>query len=135
MIAPTTSHDVHADEALERFGQREFDADCAAARQAEGDGTGLANHLPRTDAQRIFDALAAIFLASASTPPGSQPPEPVVNIVVDSRILWSEDGHSDADNGTCTCGRHDRFRNAGCRIERDDDGQLHTYRPDGTEIA
>ena len=223
---------------LERFCQREFDADCAAARQAEADGTGRADDLPRTDAQRRFDAVTAIFLAAASTPPGSQPPEPVVNIVVDdvtfethlcrrrlialrpdlararvdrqrcettggialtpddvlraalaghvrrvvfdsagivtnlgrrSRLFtgaaaeavrlqsrrcawpgcrtpaarsqldhlipWSDDGHSDADNGTCTCGRHNRLRNQGYRIERDDNGHLHTYRPGGTEIA
>ena len=30
-----------------------------------------------------MDALHAIFVAAASTPPGSRPPEPVVNIVVD----------------------------------------------------
>ena len=225
-------------EIFERFCQHEFEADCAVAKQAEADGTGRADHLPRTDAQRRFDALTAIFLAAASTPPGAQPPEPVVNIVVDqttfethlcrrrllnlrpdlarlgvdlwrcettsgialtpddvlraavaghvrrvvfdsagivtnlgrrSRLFtgaaaeavrlqnqhcgwtacripearcqldhltpWSNDGPTDPDNGACACGRHNRLRNQGFRIERDDQGHLHTYRPDGTEIA
>jgi hypothetical protein len=36
--------------------------------------------LARTDAQRRFDALHTLFLTAVSAPPGSVPPEPVVNI-------------------------------------------------------
>ena len=39
--------------------------------------------MPRTEAQRRFDALRAIFTAAAAAPPGAQPAEPIVNIVVD----------------------------------------------------
>ena len=38
--------------------------------------------LPRTDAQRRFDALHSLFLGAVSAPPGSVAPEPVVNIIM-----------------------------------------------------
>jgi uncharacterized protein DUF222 len=69
-------------EILDRFCDAEFHADCDHARQRlSGDVT--AADLDRTPAQRRMDALHAIFMAAAATPPGSKPPEPVVNIVVD----------------------------------------------------
>ena len=38
-------------------------------------------HLPRTDAQRSWDAMMRIATDAVSTPPGAQAPEPVVNLV------------------------------------------------------
>jgi hypothetical protein len=69
-------------EIFERFCQAEFAADCADAR-TRGITQVRAGDLARTDAQRRADALVAIFMAAASTPPGSRAPEPVVNLVVD----------------------------------------------------
>jgi hypothetical protein len=69
-------------EIFERFCQAEFAADCADAR-ARGIDQVRSGDLARTDAQRRADALVAIFMAAASTPPGSRAPEPVVNLVVD----------------------------------------------------
>jgi hypothetical protein len=69
-------------EIFERFCQAEFAADCAEA-QGRGVEHVRSADLARTDAQRRADALFAIFMAAASTPPGSRAPEPVVNLVVD----------------------------------------------------
>jgi hypothetical protein len=38
-------------------------------------------------------------------------------------------------NGSPLCGRHNRWKNRGFRTRRDTNGNWHTYRPDGTEIA
>ncbi len=69
-------------EILEHFADAEFHADWDEARSRVGDDVTPAD-LARTAAQRRMDALHAIFLAAAATPPGSKPPEPAVNIVVD----------------------------------------------------
>jgi hypothetical protein len=71
-------------ELLEIFNRQcdaEFLSDWAEAKRQHGDSTrpGL---LGRTDAQRRMDALHHLFTAAASTPPGSQAPEPVVDIVM-----------------------------------------------------
>ena len=239
-VAHLSAHGAAVDGAammniFERFRQAEFDADHAAARAESGDGP---LRLPRTDAQRRFDALRAIFTAAATAPADGQTPEPEVTIVVDQvtfethlarrRLLrldpnlpnlrldqrrcetangvpvtpedalqaaiagrvrrvvfdsagtvidlgrrcrlfvgaaaeavrlalqqcgfpgcdlpealcqldhltdWADDGRTDPHNGAPMCGRHNRLKNRGFRIERDDDGHLHTYRPDGSEIT
>lgn len=64
-----------------RFVQHEFDAD-VAARSAEFGPDAPASRLPRTDAQRRFDALAAIFRAAATAPADGIAPTPVVNLLV-----------------------------------------------------
>ena len=53
-----------------------------ATDRATMDETGAAQ-LPRTDAQRRFDALHAIFLAAASTPADAERPVFTANVVVD----------------------------------------------------
>lgn len=72
---------------LDAFAQTEFHADWDAARAQWGDEV-TKDRLARTDAQRRADALHAIFLAAASTPPGSQVPGPVLNVVMDHE--WFE---------------------------------------------
>ena len=69
-------------EILDAFCDAEFHADWDEARARLGENV-TPGDLARTAAQRRMDALFAIFLAAASTPPGSRPPEPVVNLVVD----------------------------------------------------
>jgi hypothetical protein len=69
---------------LEIFAEQceaEFHADWDQASAIHGRDTNL-GLLARTDPQRRMDALAALVLAAASTPPGATPPEPVVNIVM-----------------------------------------------------
>lgn len=67
---------------LERFVEAEFRHDVDTRTELHGSGAP-ASLLPRTDAQRRFDALHAIFVRAASTPAGGRAPEPVVNLLVD----------------------------------------------------
>jgi heme-degrading monooxygenase HmoA len=80
---------------FERYCDAEFRTDWDAAVAAHGDRAALC-HLPRTARQRAFDALHRIFLDAAAAPPGSVPPEPVLDIVVDiatfERLLHLGDG-------------------------------------------
>jgi hypothetical protein len=67
---------------FDHFVEAELHADwdaCAARDGADADAARLGRTAPR----RRFDALHAIFLAAASTAPGAQPPEPVVDVVID----------------------------------------------------
>ena len=66
---------------FQRFVQAEFDNDVAARTQMFGPDAP-ASALPRTDAQRRFDAMAEIFRAAVAAPTGGLRPEPVVNVVV-----------------------------------------------------
>jgi len=66
---------------FERYVQAEFDADVAARTEAFG-SDAPASQLPRTDAQRRFDALAAVFRAAATAPADGVAPTPFVNLLV-----------------------------------------------------
>lgn len=48
---------------------------------------------------------------------------------------WHADGHTEPANGAPACGPHNRRREQGFRVWRDEQGHWHTYRPDGTEIT
>lgn len=65
-----------------RFVEDEFRKDVASRTELHGPDAP-ASLLPRTDAQRRFDALHEIFRRAASTPAGGRAPLPVVNILVD----------------------------------------------------
>ncbi len=67
---------------FERAVETEFHRDCDTRRRLHGDDH-LAHPLPRTAAQRTFDALHQIFVASMTAPADGKRPEPVVNIVID----------------------------------------------------
>ncbi len=67
---------------FEQFVENEFRKDVAERTELHG-ADAPASLLPRTDAQRRFDALQEIFRRAASTPAGGRAPEPVVNILVD----------------------------------------------------
>ena len=74
-----------------KFVDAEFRTDWDKARIEHGDATTKA-HLDRTDAQRRFDALFAIFQKAASSEPGGKTPEVVTNIVIDhARCAHSRD--------------------------------------------
>lgn len=69
-------------EILGRFEQAQFDAEWEDLKARFGDDA-CPVLLERTAGQRRFDALKAIFEHAASSAPGAQPPEPVVNIMID----------------------------------------------------
>jgi hypothetical protein len=66
---------------FQQFLDAEFDAD-VAARTAEFGPDAPASLLPRTDAQRRFDAFCAIFRAAAVAPADGIAPRPVLNLLV-----------------------------------------------------
>jgi hypothetical protein len=59
----------------------EFVDDWESAKTVHGDRVGP-GVLGRTDAQRRCDALVHLVERAVATPPGSQPPEPIVNYVI-----------------------------------------------------
>jgi hypothetical protein len=80
---------VHAASMVEifrRFCDAEFAADVEWVRDRFG-ASASKELMPRTDAQRRFDALEAIFAAAVVALLDGQPPEPVVNIVID-QVTW-----------------------------------------------
>jgi len=54
---------------------------------------------------------------------------------VDHLTEWRHDGTTDVANAAPLCGRHNRFKSHGYRVWRDDGGQWHTLRPDGSRIG
>ena len=60
---------------------------------------------------------------------------PVAACQADHLRPWSRGGRTDPGNGAPACGRHNRLKEHGYTIRRDERGRLHTHRPDGTEIA
>jgi hypothetical protein len=66
---------------FDRFVRAEFDKD-VAARTAEFGPDAPASVLPRSDSQRRFDALVAIFRAAVVAPANGVAPVPVVNLLV-----------------------------------------------------
>jgi hypothetical protein len=89
-------------EIFEQFRTLEFHADVEAAGPA-ADGEPL--RLPRTDAQRRFDALAAIFERAVAAAPDAVSPDPLVNVVVDVHTLAELLG---ADPPAAECGAWSR---------------------------
>ena len=103
-------------EIFEQYRHAEFLADWhdAVARYGPADA-GM--HLARTDAQRSWDAMMRMSLDAVSTPPGSQAPEPVVNLVcgletVEALLadagLISDDRNGDTPKATPTTPGADR---------------------------
>ena len=60
---------------------------------------------------------------------------PIRRCQADHLTEWSRHGPTDGPNGAPVCGRHNRLKNSGYRVHRDQHGFWHTYRPDGTEIC
>jgi Arc/MetJ family transcription regulator len=85
-------------EIFDRFIDDEWHADWNTACAEHGNNAAPGN-LPRTDPQRRFDALAAIFLRAATAPPDGQQPEPLVNLVIDTITLERLLHPNDAGDG------------------------------------
>jgi hypothetical protein len=80
-------------EIFRRFCDAEFHADWDIARDAYGD-QACGAVLQRTNAQRRFDALHAIFMAAASAPADARAPEPVVNVIIDQHTFTAYTEHA-----------------------------------------
>jgi hypothetical protein len=71
---------------FDRFVAAEWDRDWALTKDAFGDDASAAL-MPRSNAQRRFDALVAIFQRAAAAEPDARAAEPLVNLVVDVHTL------------------------------------------------
>lgn len=110
-----TSHTAAMAEILDHFTRAEWEADWAHARAEHGDNAN-AGHLPRTDAQRRFDALHRIFERAAGSPTDAGPAV-TVNYLIDHDTLTDllrsdSDPDKVADAGDTTAGTQpaDPFR-------------------------
>lgn len=54
---------------------------------------------------------------------------------IDHTIAHSSGGPTAPSNGGVMCGRHNRWKEKGYRVQRDADGVWHTCRPDGSELT
>jgi len=79
-------------EIFDRFVEAQFHADWDTAKATHGNLV-TKDLLARTDRQRRSDALFAIFHAAASTTPGAQAPEPVLNILIDHTTFEAHLAH------------------------------------------
>lgn len=78
---------------FESFAEGELQADLQA-RKAEFGDQAEQHPLPRTQSQRNFDALVAIFTAAAGSSEGGALPEPTVNVVIDEASLHDTLAHA-----------------------------------------
>ena len=78
---------------FETFTNTELQADLDTRKAEHGDNAN-AHPLPRTQSQRNYDALVAIFAAAAGSPDASKLPEPTVNIVIDDASLHDTFTHA-----------------------------------------
>ena len=98
------------------------------------DSTGRVIDLGRR--RRLFTGAAreAVQLTDGRcTWPGC--PMPAHRSHVDHSIEYSRDGPTRPDNGATMCLRHNLHKTRGYTTHRDQHGQWHIHRPDGTEIA
>lgn len=86
--------------------------------------------------QRLFTGsrrLAVLLSATTCLWPGCTVPASACE--VDHLQPWRAGGSTRPGNGAPCCGKHNRFRNHGFTVRRDERGGLHVHRPDGSEIA
>ena len=102
-------------------------------RRVVVDSAGVVINMGRR--QRLFtgNARQAVLLQSSRCVVAGCA-TPIRRCEADHLIEWGRHGHTDGANGAPVCGRHNRLKNTGYRVHRDDHGFWHTYRPDGTEI-
>ena len=103
-------------------------------RRVVVDSAGVVINMGRR--QRLFtgNARQAVLLQSSRCVVAGCA-TPIRRCEADHLIEWGRHGHTDGANGAPVCGRHNRLKNSGYRVHRDDHGFWHTYRPDGTEIS
>ena len=103
-------------------------------RRVVVDSAGVVINMGRR--QRLFkgNARQAVLLQSSRCVMAGCA-TPIRRCEADHLMEWGRHGHTDGPNGAPVCGRHNRLKNSGYRVHRDDQGFWHTYRPDGTEIG
>ena len=103
-------------------------------RRVVVDSAGVVINMGRR--QRLFrgNAREAVLLQSSRCVMAGCA-TPIRRCEADHLMEWGRHGHTDGPNGAPVCGRHNRLKNSGYRVHRDDHGFWHTYRPDGTEIG
>jgi hypothetical protein len=107
---------------------------CEHVRRAVVDAGGVVVDLGRR--QRLFTGPAALALRLPLTTcawPGCH--VPVTDCQGDHLRPWHLGGSTNPGNGAPLCGTHNRTKEQGYRIMRDQLGNLHVHRPDGTEIT
>ena len=103
-------------------------------RRVVVDSAGVVINMGRR--QRLFrgNARQAILLQSSRCVMAGCA-TPIRRCEADHLTEWGRHGHTNGPNGAPVCGRHNRLKNSGYRVHRDEHGFWHTYRPDGTEIT
>ena len=89
---------VAIQEIFQRYVDAEFAIDWAETVAVHGDDA-CAALMPRTPAQRRYDAFHKIFLDAVSTPAGAQAPDPVVNIITTLDVIEEAIRASAGDGG------------------------------------
>ncbi len=87
--------------------------------------------------RRLFTGAAALAVKLANTEcywPGCH--VPVSDCQIDHLVPWADHGGGSTcpSNGGPACGKHNRHKEQGFTAWRDESGQWHVLRPDGTEI-
>ena len=59
---------------------------------------------------------------------------PASRCQIDHLKAWADGGATNPANGAPACGRHNRYKEHGFQVHRDQHGRWHIHRPDGTEV-
>lgn len=109
-------------------------------RRAVVDAAGVTIDLSRKERFFVRNARLAVQLSSPHCLwPGCQ--VPTTSCEIDHITQWAEQadgtggGHTNPRNGEPFCGYHNRLKETGYTVTRDDDGIWRIYRRDGTEIT
>ena len=107
----------------------------AGVRRVVARADGVVLDMGRT--QRCFTGLRhlAVLLSATHCPwPGCT--VATHHAQADHLLPWDAGGCTDPGNGAPTCGKHNRFRNHGFTVHRDErTGELFVTRPDGTRLG
>jgi len=88
--------------------------------------------------RRLFTGPAQLAVKLASSEcywPGCH--VPVSDCQVDHLLPWADHsggGRTNPGNGGPACGKHNRHKERGFSVWRDEAGTWHVHRPDGTEL-
>ena len=98
------------------------------------DSAGVVIDLGRR--RRLFTGATAEAVRLAATRCGFQGCDIAVSLCeIDHLIDWARHGRTAPHNGSPLCRTQNQAKNRCFRLERDDNGRLHTYRPDTTRLG
>jgi hypothetical protein len=101
-------------------------------RRAIVDSAGVVIDLGRARRFTGNARLAAMLQSDTCVWPGCE--VAVTRCEIDHVHDHAKGGCTDPTNGCPLCGRHNRWKQKGFRVQRDPTGHWHFYRPDGTQI-